>query len=362
MSRLWRGSFQVPPPVNRESSRTLCVLLKPGVGGPHAWALRLRERLGTERRVLIGCGGEPGGTVSDPDFCFADSRELADRLAEVAPAVVIPNWLWDVYPTCAEVRDRGEEITVVGYCRSDDEETYYRPLLRHHRDCDWLVAVSTSCRDELLRRLPDRSDRIRLLRTFVDRPNQLCRDWQRSPLRLLYAGRLEQLHKRVFDLADIASQMISWGVSYELRIAGVGSDEGELRRRLGRLPDQGRATFLGTLAASQMQTLFGETDAVLLVSDTEGLSNALLEGMAHGCAPVTTRTSAELEDLMAGDLRDLICEVGDIPGIASTIREMSVAGSPERLGRLSHAATADFDWNAYAPRFRLLLQEIEACR
>jgi glycosyltransferase involved in cell wall biosynthesis len=356
-----RRSFQVQPLTDREP-QTLCVLLKPGIGGPHAWALRLRERLGTERKVLIGCGGQPGGIISDPDFCFADGRALVDRLVEMAPAVVIPNWLWDAYPICTEVKERGEQITVIGYCRSDDDETYYRPLLRHHRECDWIVAVSTACRDGLLRRLPDRSDRIRLVRTFVDRPGQLHRDWQGSPLRLLYAGRLEQLHKRVFDLAEVASHLITRGVPYELRIAGVGADEAELRSRLNQLPDQGRAIFLGMLSASQLQTLYEETDAVLLLSDTEGLSNALLEGMAHGCVPVTTRTSAELEDLLVGDLGDLLCEVGDIPGIVSTISELRRAGRLEKLGRLSHAVTTEFGWDAYAPRFRSLLQEVEAGR
>lgn len=354
-----KRSFQVQPLTDREP-HALCVLLKPGIGGPHAWALRLRERLGTEREVFIGCAGQPGGIISDPDFCFADSRGLVRRLAEMAPAIVIPNWLWDAYPTCMEVKERGEQITVIGYCRSDDEGTYYRPLLRHHRECDWLVAVSTACRDGLLRRLPDRSDRIRLVRTFVDRPSQLRRIWQGSPLRLLYAGRLEQLHKRVFDLAEVASHLIAWGVPYELRIAGVGGDEAELRSRLNRLPDQGGATFLGVLSAPQLHALYEETDAVLLVSDTEGLSNALLEGMAHGCVPVTTRTSAELGNLLVGDLGDLICEVGDISGIASTISGLREAGRLEKLGRLSHAVTTDFSWDAYAPRFRSLLREIEA--
>jgi glycosyltransferase involved in cell wall biosynthesis len=339
----------------------MCVLLTPGMGGPHAWALRLRRRLATTHRVLIGCAGAPGGIVTDPDHCFDGPEALGAWLQSVSPAIVLPNWLWDCYEVCDLVKATGADLRVIGYCRSDDEDTYYGPLSRHHRSCDWLVAVSEACRDGLLQRLPARSDRIRLIRTFVEGPAVLTRSWRTEPVRILYSGRLEQHHKRVLDLPVLAEGLMQRGVQFELAIAGQGDSGFELRRRTSQLAHGGHVRFLGELTPEEVSQHYLASEIVVLVSDTEGLSNSVLEGMAHGCVPVVTRISRELSDLLVGPLAGGVVDVGATDDMAAWIAWL--AETPERLrsrGMLARRATARYFWPTYERAFTSFLADVLA--
>jgi glycosyltransferase involved in cell wall biosynthesis len=297
----------------------------------------------------------------EPDHCFDDPQALAAWLQIVSPAVVLPNWLWDCYKICDTVKAGGADLRVVGYCRSDDEETYYEPLIRYEQSCDWFVAVSDACRDGLLSRLPGRANRIRLIRTFVEGPDRLERGWHTKPVRLLYSGRLEQLHKRVYDLVGLAELLMRRGVHYELAIAGWGSSGPDLQHRMGRLPAGGRAHFVGELQHDAMSRLYAASDIILLPSDTEGLSNSVLEAMRHGCVPVVTRTSRELSAMLDGPLATGLVEVGAVDDMAARIEWL--AEDPSRLrqrGALAHRATAAHSWPIYEPLFTSFLAEVFA--
>jgi glycosyltransferase involved in cell wall biosynthesis len=110
-----------------------------------------------------------------------------------------------------------------------------------------------------------------------------------------------------------------------------------------------------------MGTVYAGSDVLLLPSASEGLSNSLLEAMSSGCVPVLTDIGSGVEDVMPEDLRRLIVPVGDASGMAALVTRL--AGQPdeiETLGRLAHAATADFSWGRYRDRLTTLLAEVEA--
>lgn len=337
----------------------LAILLTPGIGGPHAWASRLRERLAGDRDVLIVVRGS-GGVDMEADFTYDHDDDLRDWLLRRSPAVVMPNWLWSAYDICSQARASGARLSVVAYCRSDDLETYYEPLRRNAVHWDWLVAVSAAIRDELGRQGYDRT-RLRLMKTFVERPEVLVRTWQAKPLRILYSGRVEQVHKNVMGLPEVALALRSRNIDFTLTVAGEGSSAPALRSAVRTAGVEAAFNFLGQVPPAAMAEIYLTHDALVLPSAVEGRSNALLEAMAHGCVPVIFRTPTGWDEVLPPDLHHLAVPQGDVGAMADALAGLvQDEHRLRRFGRRAHAATVDSTWSAYRVRFEALLDEVSA--
>lgn len=336
------------------------ILLQAGMGGPHSWAVRLKRQM-TDRPVHIVCLGEPGGLVRSPDFVYTTSEELEGWLRSLAPAIVVPNWMWDAYATCDALRHSGVDLRVVAYCRSDSDVNYYRPLVDLQGRYDWLVAVSRQCEVVLRDRLPQMTDRIRYVRTFVDRAETLNRTWSVRPVRVLYSGRLDQPDKRVLDLLPLVDGLLSAAVPFTLTLAGQGSETAALLDGFAGLPHAGRVRLIGAIPPPDMPEVYSQHDVLIQPSSVEGLSNSLLEAMAAGLVPVVTRTRSGVGEVVTAGENALTVEVGDVNGMVGAISELTRSPARlEQMGRAAHASTADFGWPRYRERFDGLLREVEA--
>lgn len=209
--------------------------------------------------------------------------------------------------------------------------------------------------------MPGMTDRIRYLRTFVDRDASLDRSWSTRPVRVLYSGRLDQEDKRVLDLLPLVDGLIEAAVPFTLTIAGSGSRTLELLDGFAAIPHAGRVRLIGAIAPSEMPAVYRQHDVLIQPSSVEGLSNSLLEAMAAGVVPVVTRTRSGVAEVVTDGGNALTVDVGDLPGMVTAISEL--ARSPtrlEQLARAAHASTADFGWDRYHARFERLLRDVES--
>src|SRR5439155_26663025 len=89
---------------------------------------------------------------------------------------------------------------------------------------------------------------------------------------------------------------------FKLVIVGDGTEQERLKERYGQ---DSRVIFTGWIASDEERVrILQATDIFVLPSDVEGLSLALLEGMACGCPVVATDAGADGEAL--GDTGILI--------------------------------------------------------
>jgi len=104
--------------------------------------------------------------------------------------------------------------------------------------------------------------------------------------RLLFVGRLST-EKRLEDLLKAAAILASEGWSLVVELVG-GPDpdrnaEPALRKTARKLEEEGEAVAVHLRGhRSDVDSFYRTADAFILPSSTEGLSNALLEAMAHG--------------------------------------------------------------------------------
>jgi glycosyltransferase involved in cell wall biosynthesis len=119
------------------------------------------------------------------------------------------------------------------------------------------------------------------------------------------------------------------------RMAGEGDvllivGSGPERERLGRWAAEVPARVVFVPSSTEVERYLGAMDVFVLPSRTEGLSNALMEAMASGCAVAATRVGGNPELVRDGET-GLLFEDGDEVGLEAALRRLRDAGTRQRL-------------------------------
>lgn len=149
---------------------------------------------------------------------------------------------------------------------------------------------------------------------------------------ILWVGRLADDHKRISDLIRAFARL---PVTWRLRIAGVGPDQGMLAALADELGVGGRVEFLGFVADSDaLRSLYQAAGVFAIPSAFEGLPMVLLEAMSCGAAVVGSDIPAIAE--VIGDHAGITVPVRSPERLASAISEAF-----ERRAELGSAARAE---------------------
>ncbi len=116
-------------------------------------------------------------------------------------------------------------------------------------------------------------------------------------LRLAYVGRLAE-DKGIFEIVSALRLFLDSGQRATLAIAGTGPDEMRLKTAVSQAELGDEVTFLGAIFGKEKMRLWQDTDVFVFPTfHREGLPYALLESMAAGAVPITTRTGG-MPDVM----------------------------------------------------------------
>ncbi len=255
------------------------------------------------------------------------------HITRCAPCIYIPNY--DIGASAAAVR-LPDSASVVGIVHSDDP-FHYRHARRFGRYWDAVVAVSSHVADSTAAIAPDLASRMVVIPYGVAIPAPVLRT-AGGPLKVIYAGRIEQHQKRVLDLPEVFASLRMHGVDATLTIVGDGPELPALRQRIGECSLTDRVTIVPTVANAEVLSLFDRHDVFALPSAFEGLPVALLEAMAHGCVPVVSDVASGIPDVVRNGRNGLRVPIGDTAAFAAAIS--GLARSPELLRDLSSAARA----------------------
>jgi glycosyltransferase involved in cell wall biosynthesis len=354
------GAMGAVRKTTKAMSRTpVYILLGDFASGVSSWAFRLRAAFEAHPRYavrLVNCH-RTGNKLGRFDHEATTRPALQALFRRQCPALVVPNFVFEAFEIVATLVEEGNDLHSIGFCRADSEEEYYQPLRFYEPVIHEFAAVSPQCMARLGDAIPQRKSNIACMPTGVNVPPTLQRPHQCRPIRLIYAGRIVQIQKRVMDFVPLVTSLLKREVDFTFTIAGQGRDLDDLRRAVAEVPHQGRVHFPGAVAPQAMERLWKKQDVFVQVSDFEGTSNSMLESMAQGVVPVMTRTESGVADIIQQGENGFLVEVGDMDGMAEIINGLAKGGNAElaAIGQAAHETTHAYSMERYVDKFSDLL-------
>jgi len=154
-----------------------------------------------------------------------------------------------------------------------------------------------------------------------------------APLRIVYVGRLIRA-KGIFEILQAVNEVRSRGVTVALTIAGDGPDAMEMKRSVSQLGIVQYVRFVGPVFGEDKSRLWAEADVFAFPTfHPEGLPYALLESMAFGVVPISSRVGA-IPDVMEDGVHGLLVPAKDPHALADAICRLdSDRPTLERMSR-----------------------------
>ncbi|MFK7802341.1 MAG: glycosyltransferase family 4 protein [Anaerolineae bacterium] len=338
---------------------TFCLPDGPTLGGVTTWTAEMCRQLAAENRPVsliehitynpklplhlpstvnkIDCAD--GQHADSPFIKDSDVSVWSGRYQSQRPSTIVPNWSIGTYAACAQITmSDPDSLRIIGYAHTDenlyyDWLTYYEPII----SC--FVCVSDEIATKLIMKLPHRAADIVIKPYAVQVTTQLDREYskQPEPLKLIYAGRISQRQKRIFDLIPLIEELVHKQVDFQLQVIGNGDEYEPFAKRLSALSDeaQQRVTLEPGLLPNQMADTWRAADLFLSVSEYEGTSIAMLEAMAQGCVPVVTQVSGTKAVITDGE-NGFAVRQGDMVKMGAIIQQL--ATDRERVAKVGTAA------------------------
>jgi len=205
--------------------------------------------------------------------------------------------------------------------------------------------------------LKSHATQIVVLPNPVELPAEIPERSDRDGLRLLFLGRIGD-RKGAFEVIR-AFGALPPDVRNRCSLTLAGDGELEAARALAATlgcPD--RVSIPGWVDRSEVVRLLGEAEVLLLPSRGEGMSNALLEGMAWGLAVVTSAAGGADEFLHPG-VDAILVEPGDTDAIRTAIAELDTNPAFRvSLGLAARKTAGRFCIEGYVDRLSRLYESL----
>ena len=289
---------------------------------------------------LAGSPGLDATAWNQGESAASQVIRVAEAIIASQVSVVVPNDLPVAFVAAALLRHRG--VRTASWIHSDhlDGEDLVARCLEL---ADSWAAVSGSATRHALRTASQHSLRV----AKPSEPVWACTELPQAPppiardsgtFRLLYAGRIERMVKRTDDLVHLVRGLRASGVCFEMTIAGTGPAETYVRRELAAEIANGIVRMPGAVPLAEMPELVAAHDMIVLVSESEGMPNIVMEAFARGRPAVLTSGCGGATDLVEreGCTSGLVFPTGDMAAMAAGVAQL--AGDRSRLARMGRAA------------------------
>ncbi|OWV82026.1 glycosyl transferase [Rhizobium sp. R634] len=239
--------------------------------------------------------------------------------------------------------------------RSPRQQMLIRRMFQH---ADQVVALGQRDRMTLKTLLGVDERRIAVIRNCVPDPGARIVHIGEVPL-IVFLGRLSE-RKGVPELLLALSHPVMKELRWRAVLAGDGSVE-DYRRQAAALGLSDLVKMPGWLGADEAQALCARADILVLPSHAEGLAMAVVEGLAHGLAVVTTRVGAHDEVISDGET-GVFVPVGDKDALAAALAKLvtdpGIRNHLSAKGRAHYLA--HFSMKAYMRSLEELYEAVSA--
>ena len=274
-----------------------------------------------------------------PSFEFGTSSHRAHTYAGAIEKTVprgVPIIVSDDPAAWAAAAMLAERNPFVGVAHQD-EKSYYANANRYQNQLAGLACVSNRICERLKRSITRIDLPVTTIPCGIPRVEVVPRANGRmdGDNRLAWVGRIEEASKRVSDLPRITIALREAAVPFHVDIVGDGPDRSVIEKQISAAGLSPQVSFHGWLDRSEVCAILADTDVFLLPSNFEGMSVAVMEALAAGCAVVCSRTSG-IEDYMTDERAERCVwtyPIGDVLQAVRCIRQALNQSSHERRAR-----------------------------
>lgn len=250
---------------------------------------------------------------------------------EAAAAVLAGQWLNKPTLVRSMASGRWGDLRMV---RTDRSLLGTAWMLKKIREANAVVALNQQVLREMIE-LGVAKERIFSIPNGAEQPSHLKRDYEvREAMVITFVGRLHP-QKGITTLLE-ACQLVARDrpcLRWRLQLAGTGPLENELKALAAKLAIEQQVSFLGHV--DDVNGLLEQSDIFVLPSLAEGMSNALLEAMAHGLPCIVTDIAGNNE-MITHDDNGWLVPPEDSHALANALYSLAI--DPELRQRLGLAA------------------------
>ncbi len=176
-----------------------------------------------------------------------------------------------------------------------------------------------------------------------------------TTIKILIVGRLFQEQKRIRDLVPFVQQLARARGDFTVTVIGDGPESGYLKQALSQYGN--RVVFKGALTPDQMPEYYRDSHYLVMFSEYEGLSIAMLEAMSHGVVPIVTDIPSGVRQAIDDRVDGYLYPVGE-PGQAASLIVESASSwestSRAAAGKIAAEHSVDRMTKRYVDLFRRL--------
>jgi|688.fasta_scaffold05340_13 colanic acid/amylovoran biosynthesis glycosyltransferase len=141
-----------------------------------------------------------------------------------------------------------------------------------------------------------------------------------QPFRVVYSGRMVERQKCIHQVVHTLIHACRASSQIEANLIGDGPDRAACEQLVHQAGLAGRIHFHGRVPPKQVQPLLQRSQAILLMSDFEGLPVALLEAMAAGVVPVVRAIKSGIPELVLHEETGLLVQNDPAEAAAALVR------------------------------------------
>ena len=169
-----------------------------------------------------------------------------------------------------------------------------------------------------------------------------------------FLGRLDsnERYKGVDELIEAMADLASVVPPIKLLVAGSGSDQVRLEKKVRELNLSSNVCFTGYVESEILPDLYRLADVFAMPGYGEGFGIVYLEAMASGVPVIGSVWDGSKEALMHGELGVLV-DPANRKQLLNALRKQLLAGTGERPAKITH-----FSMDAFDKRVKLLLNTI----
>lgn len=260
--------------------------------------------------------GVPVAVQDQQRMIFEDRMAaMLHNLADFRPTVVISCLGAASYEVLRYVPRQVYRMAVV----QADHQIFYDAISPYANCMDAAVGISVKIADRLAAMDAFKNTaKLCLLHGVSMPPAAEPRGKTRTPLRIIYLGRIMNPQKRVHLFPRILADLRDSGIPFEWTIAGEGDQRVQLEQAMLSNNQEQKIIFKESIPNGEVSRLLEQQDIFLLASDAEGLPISLLEAMGHGLVPVISDLESGIRDVVDSS-NGMLVPVNQTAGYAQAI-------------------------------------------